>query len=168
MGDFVKGRLEQEFTPGILHGLRQHRRVDRFAHTAEAFLRSRSRIDRAFGLYRGILVDLFYDHALALNWPDYSTLALDDFASNIYRIMEARMDLMPEPLRRIAPQMIADNWLVRYREPAAIERALGRVAARLSRPGVLDGAMKQMFLNKEGFEQDCRLFVEAAKRFLKG
>lgn len=166
MGDFVKGRLDPTLPPGILKGLRQHRSLDRFAHTCPAFVRSRDRIDPAFGLYRGILVDLFYDHALALNWDSYCAIPLEHFASDIYSIMESHRDQLPDPLRRYAPRMIADNWLVRYREPEAIERAINRVAARHRRPLALAGAMGQLVLNRGGFEQDCGQFIEMAKGFL--
>ncbi len=72
MGDFVKGRLDGRFPAGIQFGLELHRRIDRFAEDSEHFIRSRHRIDGRFGLFRGALVDLFYDHFLARNWRLYT------------------------------------------------------------------------------------------------
>ena len=79
MGDFVKGRLEGRFSPGIRAGLELHRGIDSFAHRNEIFSESKRRIAPSFGLYRGVLVDLFYDHFLAVHWDDYANEPLPRF-----------------------------------------------------------------------------------------
>ena len=73
MGDFVKGRLEGlDYPPGIMKGLRQHRFLDSYSHRSPAVGKSKERIDPRFGYFRGILIDVFYDHFLARNWQQHS------------------------------------------------------------------------------------------------
>ena len=68
IGDFVKGRIPDSYPPRIRDGIRLHRRIDVFAQHHTLFRRSIQRLAPHYGLYRGILVDLFYDHFLAVEW----------------------------------------------------------------------------------------------------
>jgi acyl carrier protein phosphodiesterase len=70
--DFVKSQLDDRFLPGLRRGIQLHRRIDSIADGNESFLRSKRRIDRSFGHYRAVLVDLFSDHFLARMWDEYS------------------------------------------------------------------------------------------------
>jgi acyl carrier protein phosphodiesterase len=82
MGDFVKGRLEGRFPPGIERGIALHRRIDSFAAGNHNFLLSKRRIEPSFGLYRAVLVDLYYDHFLAIDWNEYAEVAFPRFVAN--------------------------------------------------------------------------------------
>lgn len=66
LGDFAKGRLENlPFVPGVVEGIRLHRAIDSFTDQHPVVRRSRSRL-RSRRLVSGIIVDLAYDHFLAL------------------------------------------------------------------------------------------------------
>src|SRR5512136_990596 len=71
LGDFVKGRLKGIYPAAIERGIALHRRIDSFSGLNPRFLQSKKRIDASFGHYRGVMVDLFYDHFLAKHWGDY-------------------------------------------------------------------------------------------------
>ncbi len=167
MGDFVKGPLENHWPPAMARGLRQHRRIDAFAQLHPAFHRSKDRIDPAFGHCRGILVDVFYDHLLARHWDRHSGLPLKEFATDIYRSMEAHRTLLPPALQAVAPRMIAHDWLVSYREPVNVERALGRLAQRLSRPNALADGLPELLRNLPGLTEDCDAFLVDARAHLQ-
>jgi acyl carrier protein phosphodiesterase len=79
MGDFIRGRLDGRFPPDIEQGILLHREIDSFAGQNRNFLRSKRRLDSCFGLYRGVLVDLFYDHFLAAHWEDYADVPFSFF-----------------------------------------------------------------------------------------
>lgn len=165
MGDFVKGPLDA-FPPGLREGIRRHRRLDRFAQGNEDFRRSKRRLDEAYGLCRGILVDVFYDHFLARRWRDYSPQSLEAFASSVYRLLETDAPRLPPGLREVAPRMIAGNWLVSYRDPQSVGLALERLSRRLTRPNPLADGLKALRSDYQGLEEDFRRFLPAASRFL--
>lgn len=167
MGDFVKGRLENAWAPEILQGIRQHRRVDSLAHRSAVFRRSKARIDNRFGHCKGILVDMFYDHFLARNWSSYSTIPLEVFARDIYRLLETNREVLPPGLQQAAPGMIARNWLVSYRETQTIGRVLERISQRLSRPNPIADGLGELHRHYAGLEADCDLFLAEAKEFLQ-
>ena len=132
MGDFVKGRLDGRFPPGIKQGILLHRQIDSFAGQNRHFLRSKRRLDRSFGHYRGVLVDLFYDHFLAAHWEDYADVPLSVFISNAWRVLCEHKEYLPDKLQRIMPFMFRD-WLPSYTDISGIAVVLQRISLRLKR-----------------------------------
>lgn len=167
MGDFVKGPLAQQYPSAIRHGLVLHRRIDTFTDAHEIVARSRARIGPQRRRYAGILIDLFYDHFLALHWDDYSSEALDAFTGTVYRTLLARIPELPERLQRIAPNMARTDWLGSYRETQAIGYALERIGTRLSRGNALLGSQEELDANYAGFEADFRAFFPEVMAFAR-
>ncbi len=166
VGDFVKGPLDDSWAKPLRRGLRQHRQVDVFAQGSAAFRRSRERLDPAFGLCRGILVDVFYDHFLARNWQRHSRIYLADFAAGVYRDVETHLLLLPPGFQAVAPRMIANDWLASYRRPEAVGRALERLGQRLRRPRNLEAGLAEMLRHDAALEADCEEFLAAARIYL--
>jgi len=161
MGDYVKGPLEaqkQRFSPGILRGLKQHRHIDSFAQRSEIFKQSYQRLDSSYGLYRGIMVDLFYDHFAARNWNFFHHQALPDFAQTIYAILDIHPGLVSD-FATIVPRMQQHNWLVAYMRSQSIERALNFISQRAKAHDPLQGAITQLERNYETLEHDCMQFI---------
>lgn len=167
MGDFIKGRLDNGWAPEILRGIRQHRRVDAFAHQSSVFRRSKARIHDRFGHCKGVLVDVFYDHFLARKWSHYSDTPLEVFARDIYRLLETSRDILPPGLQQVAPRMIAHNWLVSYRDEQVIGRVLERISERLRRPNPIALGIGELHRHYAGLEADCDQFLEEAKEYLR-
>ena len=156
MGDFVKGNLDGRFPPGIKQGILLHREIDSFTGQNWHFLRSKRRLDRSFGLYRGVLVDLFYDHFLAANWEDYADVPLSAFISDAWRILCEHKEFLPDKLQRIMPFIFRD-WLPSYSDIGGIAAVLQRISLRLKRANRLG----------EGAEELSRHYEELYGDFLK-
>lgn len=69
LGDFIKGPLPAGLPPALASGVALHRAIDGYADRHPAFLASRARISSRRRRVAGVLVDLFYDHLLARDWP---------------------------------------------------------------------------------------------------
>lgn len=161
MGDYVKGPLDgqnQRFSPGVLRGLKQHRYVDSYAQHTGIFKQSYRRLDSNYGLYRGIMVDLFYDHFAARNWRLFHPQALPDFAHTIYAILDTHPGLVAD-FATIVPRMQQHNWLVAYTRMQSIERALDFISQRAKARDPLHDAITQLERNYEALEQDCLQFI---------
>jgi acyl carrier protein phosphodiesterase len=159
MGDFVKGRLDDRYPPGIRQGIELHRRIDSFAAGNRFFLQSKRRLDPFFGLYRAVLVDLFYDHFLARRWEQFSPVPFEEFIGNAYRVLADHESLMPERLRKMLPRMFSTNWLLTYREPEGIAAALERMSRRICRPNPLGEGIRELSLRYDPLWEDFRLFL---------
>lgn len=163
MGDFVKGPLDDRYPAGIVAGLQLHRRIDAFAVTAQHCRASRQRLHPRFGHTRAVLVDIFYDHFLAVHWQEFHHQPLPVFAAGIYRLLAVNRDKLPAGLARIAPRMTELDWLTSYRDRGAVDIALQRMAGRLSRPTALGEGVTELERCGKELLEDFRGFMAAAK-----
>lgn len=113
IADTVKGNYDR-FSENIRKGIRLHHLIDNFTDSNVHFKRSVSRIDNGFGLYANIIVDMFYDHFLAINWSRYNDTSLPGFAQKVYASLLLNYQILPQRMKRMLPHMHASNWLVYY------------------------------------------------------
>lgn len=165
MGDFIKGRLEGRFTDGVRQGLELHRRIDRFAEGNPHFIGSRQRLDGRFGLFRGALVDLFYDHFLARNWHRYHGQPMLVFIDECYGTVARLRHVLPERLEQRLPELFGD-WLPSYRDMAGIEVVLKRMSVRFGRPNPLADGAGELQRHYRELEEDFFLFYPELQAFV--
>lgn len=154
MGDFAKGRIDEALAPGIRWGIVVHRRVDVFTDAHAIVGRSKRRLRPEFRRYGGILVDLYFDHFLALQWSRYSDVPLGDFSQRVYRILEDHRKNLPPRMQRGVSYMIDNDLLLSYREIDGIRRALIGIEGRLKRQSRLREAVSDLEHNYPFLEAD--------------
>jgi acyl carrier protein phosphodiesterase len=164
MGDFVKGKLAGRFSPGIQAGLELHRGIDSFAHRNDIFIASKRRIDPSYRHYSGVLVDLFYDHFLALDWDDYREEPLPRYLERARQVLWEHREVLPERLQRIIPAMFGD-WLPSYREIDGIGAVLVRMAGRIGRPNPLGEGVDELRRNYDALRGDFRRFLPEVRGY---
>lgn len=166
LGDFVKGplgSLSVRYPPDVVAGIALHRRIDCYADTHAAFCRSRRRVSGLRRRFSGVMVDMFYDHFLAVHWSDFCAQPLDAFAAETYALLTQNESLLPPRLADALPRMRAGDWLYSYRNIEAIGIALDRIAAfRLRRENTLAGAVHELALEYSAYLADFRAFFNDA------
>jgi acyl carrier protein phosphodiesterase len=167
MGDFVKGPIPQPCPPAVRWGIELHRKVDLFAHHNPDFRRSRLRIDDSFGYFRGVMVDVFYDHFMARSWNRYSETPLPEFARGIYDLLARHLSDLPRGLQDVAPRMISHDWLNSYRKLEIIGRVLARLSDRLGRPNPLGRGLAELENNYSEMEADFNRFLASASEHVE-
>lgn len=163
-GDFVKGPLAGRFPLPLEAAIRLHRQIDVFTDSHPLVLQSLGRFPRERRRYAGIILDVFFDHCLALHWRDYAEQPLDQFTGQVYRVLAAQADL-PGRLAQIAPYMAADDWLGSYREFAVLEQVFRGIGRRLSRPEGMDGALQVVEALYVPLMDDFRAFYPELQAF---
>ena len=158
LGDFVKGRLDNRFPETVRRGIALHRAIDSFTDAHPLHLASRNRIGTERRRYAGIIIDVCYDHFLCRHWTEYSGESLACFAERVYDILREHRHSLPDRLRRIAPHMIADDWLSSYSDLANVGRALDGIARRMTRSNPLAGALVEIEVNYASLDDDFRRF----------
>ncbi|WP_108651571.1 acyl carrier protein phosphodiesterase [Dongshaea marina] len=161
IGDFVKGDISAlSYGEDIKSGLLLHRAIDSFSDSNKHFLISKHRLDKRFGLFRGIMVDIFYDHFLAKNWNDYSELALEAFTSDLYQTIESKIDILPLRFQQLFPSIKADDWLTSYRELSYIGKVLERFSKhRLKGKHDLSAGIADLQSHYQEIEGDFTAFM---------
>ena len=165
IGDFVKGPLPGNLAPDLAAGVALHRRIDSFAETHPAFRASRARVSAERRRVAGIMVDLFYDHFMAIHWSRFHAVPLSAYVAGLYRLL-ADEPCLPERFREFLPRMREEDWLSGYRSVERIAGALDRMAEhRLRQPNRLAGAGAELSAQYRGFESDFLVFAPAAARY---
>ncbi|SNB45808.1 ACP phosphodiesterase [Geobacter sp. DSM 9736] len=158
MGDFVKGRVGTDYPLDLRAGIILHRRIDRFAESDLVFRRSRYRLSSRYGLYRGVLVDLFYDHFLARQWDKWSDKPLEGYLLWVRTQVEGRAFMLPERLRPIVP-LIFGELIPSYTEVSGIARALERMSRRVARVNPLAQGHQELARNYDELLEDFQEFL---------
>jgi acyl carrier protein phosphodiesterase len=163
-GDFVKGLLPGRFPLEIEEAIRLHRRIDAFTDAHPLIKRAMGRFPAERRRYAGIVLDVFFDHCLARDWPRYADVPLETFTDNVYRVL-ADEPALPERLAFIAPRMAAQDWLGSYRDFEVVGDALAGIARRLSRPEGLAGAMQELRGLYQPLSEDFDAFYPQVQAF---
>ena len=154
LGDFVKGSIENIYSKEIIKGIYLHRKIDSFTDSHPIFRSSKKLISINRRRFSGIMIDVFYDHFLAKNWSDYSSISLGDFTSYVYQVLQDNQSILPERLRAILPNMIGFDWLSSYQHISAINRAINGLSYRIKRKNNLFGGVEELFSNYQQLQVD--------------
>jgi acyl carrier protein phosphodiesterase len=139
-------------------GIRCHRQIDRFT---DSHPRVRSCVQRFPPPYRrfgGILTDVYFDHFLARDWPQHSTVPLPEFIREVYRDIETCSLVIPAETLPPLQRMQQEDWLGSYRSVAAVADILGRISRRFRRPFDLTGSLPIFQEHEAAFLDDFQAF----------
>ena len=177
LGDFVKGHLENQYSPEIIKGIRTHRKVDAYTDQHPKFLECKDLLHPERRRFAGIVVDLSFDHFLAKHWSQYSNIELGEFTNRVYDILLKHEKNLPAKLRQRMPYMIGDDWLGSYKNIDSIGLALNAISRRLGnrfeRARIIKSGIDDIKSNYEELEQkfgeffpDLIAFVEQYRKEL--
>jgi acyl carrier protein phosphodiesterase len=163
--DFVKGADVEKLPPAVQAGVRQHRAVDAFTDRHPVVMRSIARIGKSWGWFSGIIIDVYYDHVLALDWDRYSGEPLRAFADRVHAVIRDHATYMPEDAREYALRFVETDRLMSYAAPdgsgvgEALRRLSERIAARMPRRAVrLQEAMPDLRVAHRNLAADFHEF----------
>ena len=158
IGDFVKGSHWKAYPEGVQRGILLHRFIDTFTDSHAMTHRSVARLRPFAGRYAPPVVDILYDHLLALHWSVYSAERFDDFAQKMYTRLANRVGDMPAVLQERLPKMLAGRFLHGNTHRAGVEWVLNRFSLRA--PTAYDPkVLGQFFFEEiEGFSEDFNAF----------
>jgi len=149
LGDFVKGPLRNDFPASIELGIELHRRLDTYTDRHEAFVAATACLPPPWRRYRGIVLDIYFDHLLARHWQNFHPQPLEDFCAGFYRHLKRHRPLLPPRalhFSRVAPRV---GWLESYRSEHRLPLMLDNVGKRLRRPVALGDAVPLLVDNRE-------------------
>ena len=165
LGDFIKGRLENRFEPGIEAGIRLHRAIDAFTDHHPMIRLAVSRFDTPLRRYSGILLDVLFDHLLAKNWVDYYDGELTEFSKNTLNLLVDHSDKMPPDALVMALRMQRLNSLASYGEVRFLENAFAHLSERLTRKNPVTSAMNPCLALLPQLRQDFQIFYPELQKF---
>lgn len=166
IGDFIKGRQAlNKFDPEIIRGVELHRAIDEFTDNHFIVHESKDRLRPKYRHYAAVIIDVFYDHFLALHWKKFHHRSLNDFASDTYKTIEGFSPILPLRFKQMFPYMISGNWLVNYAGITGVHRALSGMASRSPYDSKMEYATSDLEKHYKEFNDEFERFFPELKRF---
>lgn len=119
--------LEADYAQGVL----LHRRIDHFTDQHPIVREAKQFIHPRFGLFRGVLLDVFWDHFLACDFDRHTGgLDLAEFAEYAHQTLAAHAPVFHPEAPRMIDAMVRGQWLVGYAEMDGVDRVLRQMSQR--------------------------------------
>ncbi|MEM6724914.1 MAG: ACP phosphodiesterase [Bacteroidota bacterium] len=159
MTDFMKGKPAIDHLPeGIQKGIYLHRQIDQFTDQHAVVKQSKQRLYAHFGKYASVVVDIYFDHLLAINWANYEKEQLQDFVNASYDMLLENIQWMPPVLKRRLPEMIGHNWLARYANLHDMDRTFYYLSKRAKFENQLDKGAEVLAAHLDAFNEEFLAF----------
>lgn len=165
IADTIRGNKYHHFSDKIQFGVKMHRAIDVFTDNHPIFRQSKRRLNPKYRLYKGVIIDIMYDHFLAKNWNQYSAVPLDNYSQAVYALLFENFDILPPKAKHLLPFMSQQNWLYSYRTLPGIASIYHDMNIRTKGLSKMDGAIVDLKENYTIFEQDFTDFFLEVKNF---
>ena len=158
LGDFVKGKLIDQYSQNWLASIDFHRQIDRFTDRHPLVSAAKQQFQPPFRRYAGIIVDLMFDHFLVRDWHQYSPLPLTEFEQHCYQQLATDSPQFPHNAQRLTEHLLKHNLLTGYGNMATVHRALNGVGNRLSRANPLGNTEAAIAIAYDQLDQHFQQF----------
>jgi len=167
IADGVKGKVLFTFPQGIQQGIKLHRAIDHFTDHHPIVEKSKNRLRIKYRKYAGVVVDLYYDHYLANLWKDYSSVKLEKYTEETYKLMFKNYFMLPGKMKGILPFMAQGNWLLNYGKVEGVQRALTGLARRTTFKSNMEFAHEDLVTYYDEFKNEFQAFFPNLINFTK-
>lgn len=165
IADHIQGNHFTHFHPEIQKGILLHREIDTFTDAHSIVRKSKRRLHTRYRHYKGVIIDIFYDHYLAKNWANYSDVELADFAQSFYHLLQENYEILPKKTKQLLPYLIEYNWLYNYQFIEGIEKVLNGMNNRTKQKSQMNLAVEDLQNLHSEFEEDFTVFFEDLRNF---
>lgn len=158
IADFIRNKEVENYPLSIQKGIELHRQIDTYTDNHPMVRQGVRRLQVFHRKYAPVVIDIIYDHLLALNWSKYSGQSLDSFAKDIYSILEKRMQELPPKLQRRLPGMIRGQWLQSYRTREGMLFTLKKMDERTAFPSSFGQALQHLDNDFDAYQSEFYQF----------
>jgi acyl carrier protein phosphodiesterase len=166
IADAVKGNDWADYRPGIGKGIRLHRAIDSYTDYHPVVRRSTQRLQGKFHKYSGIIIDMLYDHYLALHWSDYHAEPLATYVDSAYNLMMDNYEVLPVRAQKVLKYMMEGNWLLSYADLDSLDRYYQGMARRTPYASGMENAISEIRKHYDQFEGEFRSFFPEIRSFV--
>ncbi len=165
IADGIPGNKFEHYSKEIKQGILLHREIDTFTDAHPIVRQSKRRLHKRYKHYKGVVIDIFYDHYLAKNWQLYSETPLDVYVQSVYTLLQENFDILPKKTQHLLPYMVAYDWLFNYQYKEGIREVLNGMNKRTKGISQMNLAIEDLQQLDNEFEKDFMLFFEDLRIF---
>jgi len=160
IADFIRGNRYKSLPLDIQKGIQLHRFIDEYTDSHPVFKKSKKRLFKEFRHYSAVIVDMFYDHFLAINFDKYSNIPLYQYSQDFYDLLEQNKAILPDRVVSLIPVIIRYNWLYSYRDLSELTSILNQMNNRTSYATELHKSVEALKKDYAIFEHEFFEFFE--------
>ncbi len=169
LADPLKGRLWQGASEQLHHGVAMHKSIDHFTDTHKLFLQSKRRLGSK-GYLKGVVVDVLYDHFLALRWDKFVEPSFELFIEQFNLRSKQSAQNLPNHAGSFVNALVASDRFFMYSTFEGLESTLNKIDLRLShrvkRKDTTSSYVEAIRKNYELLDNDfCSFFPELVTHF---
>ena len=138
----MKGQQFLNYPDNVAKGIVLHRHIDSFTDSHPVIIECIVKLRPAFGKYAGIVIDIFLDHFLAVNWRSYSFEKLSAFTKRFHAVILANFFQLPSLVKLFVPFLIQHKRLQSYESFEGVEKTLRIMARHTSLPAETEFALQ--------------------------
>jgi acyl carrier protein phosphodiesterase len=131
LGDFWHGAPDPQWPAAICAGVVLHRKIDVYTDSHAEVAAARALFVPPLRRYAGILLDVYFDHVLAAEWPRQGREPLADLSARVEVLLRDNRRWLPPQLNRFADYFHQAGLFASYADPDTIERVLAGIGRRL-------------------------------------
>ena len=141
VADFLRGSIDPALPAGVREGIALHRSVDAWTDAHPQVVAARGLFEPPYRRYAGILVDIWFDHLLASDWPRHAAGELPDFSRQVQALLRDRAADLPPRMHGFARYLLATELPAAYARKTVIGSVFEGVSQRLSRANPVGSAL---------------------------
>ena len=151
-GDFYKGLIERiELSENLKEGIVLHRIIDKTSDRKENLLNEL--LAEKFGIFKGIVSDMFIDHFLSKNFNNLFNKNINDIERKILDKVKEKKNIFPKDFERTFNWLNDRNVMANYKEVDFLERAFQGLARNVRKGEILNLAIAELKKNYNLFEE---------------
>ena len=158
IADHVVGKHYEGYSEDIIKGIVLHRDIDGFTDSHPLVEKGKVRLRPIYHKYSPVIIDIFYDHFLAVYWKDYSKIPLREYSDFCYKTVMKDSSILPLGIQKMMPYMIEYDWLYNYSNFEGI----GKVLTGMSRRARFKSNME---LSINNLKKDYDIYANEFKEF---
>lgn len=158
LGDFIKGKLDDEIPSDLKRGLQLHRHIDVQSNRLPSMRSTYHRFGTELRRPAPILLDLMADHVFAKHWDEFGTGELREFTQGCYEAIE-RFGV-PESAQRFYDHMRRTDLLARYSQLEVVEDIMMRILKRLRFREMEQVLSCRLREHEQGFKEDFKTYFQ--------
>lgn len=158
IADYVKGSKYDHFPEDIQKGIQMHRFIDHFTDTHALVRSGIAPLRPVYGKYAGVVMDIFFDHLLAIQWDKYSNQPLTEFVDEAHAAILHNLKYLPFDLKLFIPHFILFQRLKSYQHLSGIQVVLHKMAVRFNMPDRGDEGVEILVSRYNTYHEEFNAF----------
>jgi acyl carrier protein phosphodiesterase len=130
IGDHIRNKELVRYKKTIQRGVLMHREIDLFTDRHKQTIALRKLLFPEYRHFSRVLVDIYYDHFLALHFHKFYQQGLAAFVVEVEAVLTKHKDELPNSAQSYLNGMITQGWLLMYAEISGVDDILQMMSRR--------------------------------------